>query len=91
MRRSHHLTRPPRIDLRRPAILINSDGVEADVVILDISSGGFRFESEESLRIGEQVTLRAERGTEFQCQIMWVLGREAGGAFLDRVQLSNFS
>ena len=35
--------RAPRIDLRRPAVLINSDGVEFDVIILDVSNGGFRL------------------------------------------------
>jgi hypothetical protein len=50
--------RAPRIDLRRPAVLINSDGVELDVTILDVSNGGFRLEVLESVRIGEMVTLR---------------------------------
>ena len=28
--------RPPRVDLRRPAVLINSDGIAADVTVLDL-------------------------------------------------------
>ena len=74
--------RPPRVDLRRSAILINSDGVEIDVVILDVSRGGFRLEVSESLRIGEQVTLLAEHDDRFPAQIQWALGKEAGGVFL---------
>ena len=74
--------RAPRIDLRRPAILINSDGVASDVVILDVSSGGFRLEISEGPRIGEFVTLQVDRGDAFEAQIRWVLGSEAGGVFL---------
>lgn len=83
--------RAPRIDLRRPAVLINSDGVEADVVILDVSSGGFRLEATESLRIGEFVHLRVEHGDEFPVQIRWVLGSEAGGVFLTGVDFDAWS
>lgn len=76
------IKRAPRVDLRRPALLINSDGAQADVVILDVSSGGFRLEVSESPRIGEHVRLRVERGQEFGAQIRWALGTEAGGTFL---------
>jgi len=74
--------RAPRVDIRRPAVMIDSDGRESDVVILDISSGGFRLQIPESPRIGEFVTLRVERGEEFPTQIRWALGDEAGGVFL---------
>jgi len=73
--------RARRIDLRKPATLINSDGMEVDVTILDVSSGGFRLEVSESLRVGESVTLRVDR-EEVPAQIQWVLGNEAGGIFL---------
>src|SRR3954451_23093681 len=76
--------RSPRIDLRRPAALSNSDGVEMEVVILDVSRGGFRLEVSEVLRIGERVTLRAEHD-RFPAEIRWVLGKEAGGVFLTAV------
>jgi hypothetical protein len=74
--------RAPRIDLRREAVLIDSDGRESDVTILDISSGGFRLEVPESPRIGEFVTLRVEHRDEFPAQIRWALGDQAGGIFL---------
>jgi len=80
--------RAPRIDLRRPAVLINSDGVELDVTILDVSNGGFRLEVLESVHIGEMVTLRVERDEQYPAQIRWVLGSEAGGVFL---ALANYS
>lgn len=74
--------RAPRVDLRRPAVLIDSDGSESDVIILDVSSGGFRLQVTESPRIGEFVTLRVEHRDEFPAQIRWALGEEAGGVFL---------
>lgn len=77
--------RAPRIDLRRPAIMIDSDGREHPVTILDVSSGGFRLEVAEIPRIGEFVTLRVEHGEEFPTQIRWALGTEAGGVFLSSV------
>jgi PilZ domain len=83
MARSRGFTkRAPRVDLRRPAVLINSDGLESGVTVLDVSSGGFRLELSESPRIGEFVTLRVEHGEEFPAQIRWALGNEAGGVFL---------
>src|SRR5437763_275641 len=75
--------RAPRVDLRRPAVMIDSDGRESRVLILDVSSGGFRLGVTESPRIGEFVTLRVERRDEFRAQIRWALGEEAGGVFLD--------
>ena len=82
--------RAPRIDVRRPAVLINSDGAAVDVTILDISSGGFKLEALESLRIGEFVRLRAERCDEIPAQIRWVLGQEAGGVFLAPVKYAEW-
>jgi hypothetical protein len=87
MAREHGFNkRAPRIDIRRPAVLINSDGAESDVVILDVSSGGFRLEVADGPRIGEFVTLKVDRGDAFEAQIRWVLGSEAGGVFLTPVE-----
>lgn len=74
--------RARRIDLRRSAVLIDSDGIESAVTILDVSSGGLRLDVSESLRIGELVTLRVERGEAFPMEIRWALGNEAGAVFL---------
>lgn len=78
--RSHN-ERPPRIDLRRPAIMVDSDGVEWNVIVLDLSSHGFRLEVPECPRIGELITLRVDRGLELSAEIRWVLGHEAGASF----------
>jgi hypothetical protein len=77
--------RAPRIDLRRPAVLVDAAGGESSVIILDVSSGGFRLELTELPRIGELVTLRVEHGEEFAAQIRWALGDQAGGVFLAAV------
>jgi hypothetical protein len=74
--------RAPRVDVRRPAVLINSDGIEYAVTVLDISSGGFRLELTDVARIGEFVRLQVEHREEIPAQIRWVLGNEAGGVFL---------
>jgi hypothetical protein len=83
--------RAPRVDLRRPALLIDSDGTATKVTILDISSGGFRLEVSESPRIGEDVRLRVDRGDEYPAQIRWALGNEAGGVFLTRVNYDEWT
>lgn len=77
--------RAPRIELRRKAVLVNADGTESDVIVLDISSGGFRVEIADDLKISEFIRLRVEHSEEFHGQIRWVLGGEAGGVFLEPV------
>jgi len=76
-----NIKRAPRIDVRKTAVVVNSDGVAVAVTLLDISGSGFRIHVTENLRIGEFVTVRVD-GTELPAQIRWVLGDEAGGAFL---------
>ena len=79
--------REPRTDVRKPAVVVNSDGMEIDALILDVSSNGFRLEVDDELRIGEFVSLRVDDEL-VQAQIRWVLGKEAGGTFLSAVDLS---
>ena len=74
--------RAPRVSLRRPAVIVHEDGFEADVTLLDVSSGGFRLEVADAPRIGEFVTLCIDRGKPVEAQIRWALGNEAGGVFL---------
>ena len=79
--------REPRIDVRKPAIVVNSDGAEIDALILDISSHGFRLEVDDQLRVGELVNLRVDDEL-IGAQIRWVLGKEAGGTFVSPVDFS---
>jgi len=82
--------RAPRIDLRQPAVMIDSDGSSWDVTILDVSSGGFRLEVPESPRIGEFVTLHIGRDEHYEAQIRWALGNQAGGVFLTAVGIDEW-
>lgn len=74
--------RAPRVDVRQAAVLINSDGTEHNVILLDISSAGCRIEVDETPRRGEKVIIRDAHGAEFAAEIRWALGREAGMLFL---------
>ncbi|MEA3058652.1 MAG: hypothetical protein QOE50_64 [Sphingomonadales bacterium] len=78
--------RAPRIDVRKAATLITSDGTEIAVTILDVSGSGFRLHVLEPLRIGEFVSLRVDDG-DVPAQIRWALGEEAGGTFLAQTDL----
>ena len=73
-----------RVDLSRSAILFNSDGERLNVTILDISRGGFRISLSEHLRIGERVSVQ-EGQLEMLAEIKWILGNEAGAAFLNHL------
>lgn len=75
--------RDRRIDARRSATLIDSDGSELAVTIVDISASGFRVETGNMLMVGEMVRLKVDKSGDFPAQIRWCLGQEAGGAFLD--------
>lgn len=79
--------RTPRVRTSITAILIDSDGGELPVQVLDLSSGGFRLRAGEPLVSGEQVRLRVPRYGDFPAQIQWVEGHEAGGRFLERMTL----
>jgi len=82
------IKRAPRIDLRRPAVLIDSQGVETIVTILDVSSGGFKLQIDEVPRIGDIVMLRVDGSDDIQAQIRWAIDGQAGGVFLTEVDYS---
>lgn len=67
--------------------MIDSDGGELPVEVLDLSSGGFRLHAGEPLVAGEIIQLRVPRYGDFPAQILWVEGNEAGGRFLEPVVL----
>jgi hypothetical protein len=79
--------RPPRVQTLQTAILIDSDGGELPVEITNLSSGGFRLRSTESLVVGESVCIRVSRHGDFPAQIQWVEGLEAGGRFSGPITL----
>jgi hypothetical protein len=68
-------------------VLVDSDGGELSVEVIDLSSGGFRLRAGEALVVGEQIRLRVERYGDFPAIIRWVRGGEAGGVFLQPITL----
>jgi hypothetical protein len=70
-----------------PAILIDPDGGELSVEVVDLSRGGFRLRADEAMVEGEEVRLRVSRYGDFTARIQWARGLEAGGVFLDPVTL----
>lgn len=81
------IKRAARLKIFHDAVLVDSAGRQYAVTVLDISASGFRARSDETLRIGEYVALRVPRYGDFQAQIRWSVGYEAGGMFLNPVIL----
>lgn len=81
--------RSPRVQTVIAAVLVDSDGGELAVHVIDLSSGGFRLRAGEQLRAGEEVRLRVPRYGDLRAQLQWVKGNEAGGRFLEPVLLSS--
>lgn len=79
--------RSPRVRTSLAAVLVDSDGGELPVEIIDLSGGGFRLRAGETLVAGEEVRLRVPRYGDFRAQIQWVESNEAGGRFLEPVVL----
>ena len=81
------LPRSPRVQTAFTAVLVDSDGGELEVEVIDLSSGGFRLRAGEPLVVGEKIRLRVPRHGDFPAQIQWVEGNDAGGRFLQPVIL----
>ena len=79
--------RDPRVSVRCNAMLIEQDGCTVDVVIIDVSSSGFRLESRAELVAGEDVLLQSPKQHPVPVRIQWTRGFEAGGIFLESVAL----
>ena len=80
--------RARRIVLSKKATLVTSDGNQLDVVVTDISVGGFRLRADETfydgenIVVGEPVIVRFERRDDVKAEIVWAQGCEAGGILL---------
>ena len=82
-----HVPRRQRVEVAQDATLVMSDGTEHPVTIVDVSAGGFRLRTGDTLPIGEHVFLRVARYGDFPAQIRWALGPDAGGVFLEPVEV----
>ena len=81
------IKRASRQKIFHDAMLVDSAGRQYAVTVLNISGSGFRAQSDETLPIGEYVALRLPSYGDFQAQIRWSVGNEAGGMFLNPVVL----
>ena len=82
---NEHHSRERRIALRQAATLVDSAGVSYPAFLTDLSSGGFRVECGQFLRIGEYVQISSGRNPALRGQIRWADGNKAGGVFLDGI------
>ncbi len=81
------IARTPRVSVAYDATLVMSDGTEHAVIVTDVSSGGFHLKSDDTIPIGSRIFLRVPRYGDFPAQIRWAFGSEAGGVFLEPVDL----
>ncbi|MBB3763362.1 PilZ domain-containing protein [Sphingomicrobium lutaoense] len=72
--------------VRHTGRLVDSEGVESEVTVIDISSEGCRVQTDGSPMIGEHVRLRVGRMGDYPCQVRWALGNEAGLVFTGPVE-----
>lgn len=79
--------RSPRVRTAIAAVLVEADGSEMPVEVVDLSSGGFRLRTTEPLEAGDRFQLRVSRHGDFPAQIQWVRDGEAGGCFLEPITL----
>ena len=82
-----YLNREVRISVRCDAMLTEPDGCQLAILITDISREGFRLESRAQLVVGEEVTITVGKTDPARARILWTRGHEAGGVFLDPVDL----
>ncbi len=87
MREPGQIKRQTRIDVESKGILIDSEGVESEVEVLDLSAGGCRLKTDGTPIIGEHVRLRVGRIGEYPAQVRWALGEEAGLQFIGPAEL----
>lgn len=87
MRHGDWQDRPNRVDTAIAAVMIDADGGQQPVEIVDLSSSGFRLRADGELAEDSEITLRVGRYGDFPARIQWVLGLHAGGRFAEPVLL----
>jgi hypothetical protein len=89
--RTDQAKRTTRVAVDIDAALTTSDGHTFKVLVRDLSAQGFRLELDEEVLVGEQVSLQVGSKGVFAAEIIWALGREAGGQFLEAVSGSDIA
>lgn len=77
--------RPPRVQTSLDTVLVDLDGGQLPVEVIDLSKGDFRLRTTEPLVVEEEVRIRVPHCYDFSAQVQWVDGHEAGGRFLEPV------
>ncbi len=72
-----------RITVAFEATVIEADGCEVPVSILDISGSGFRISTNAQFSSGDEVSLRLGRTETVRASICWAHGGQAGGVFIE--------
>ena len=72
-----------RIAVAIDATVIESDGCEVPVSVLDVSGSGFRLSANAEFSVGDEVELRVGLTNPVRAAICWTRGLEAGGIFLE--------
>ena len=81
-------SRSARIETDHKARLIIPDGRQLDVIVTQLSAGGFRLVVGEMLTVGDKVRILVDRYGAFPAEIRWATDDQAGGIFLEPVQLN---
>ena len=87
LKRRGYKDRSARVRVTCDGVLTEADGCEVPVVVIDVSSSGFRLTSRSELEPGSEVELRVQKLAPVRALIRWTCGYEAGGVFLDPVAL----
>ncbi|RST30545.1 hypothetical protein HMF7854_06640 [Sphingomonas ginkgonis] len=77
-----------RVRLEMPGNIVRGDGTAYIATVRDLSSSGFRIETDARLEPGEYIDLQVGR-ERASAQIRWVMGFEAGGQFDKPVNLTD--
>lgn len=77
--------RERRVTLNCNAVVVESDGSNIDVVLVDVSQHGFRVRSVTEFEMDSEVWLQMPKVPAVRGMIRWCCGHEAGGVFLDPI------
>lgn len=81
--------RAHRVVLNMPVWMELVPGCLVNATIVDLSAEGFRLTSESMLYVGEAIQMHMPKGS-ITCELRWVDGLEAGGIFLEKVQVRSW-
>jgi PilZ domain len=84
MQRDHGwVGRKDRNGIDVDAIVLRQDGAQVNVKLTNVSAEGCCLQSDETFRIGEQVSIALPRVGDVRARVRWALPGAAGTQFLD--------